>query len=396
MATNAVPSAAIESQTVAPDCPSTTKSLRHAVGIKIVEIDYEDDPRYKRFLASQSQALIFHHSGWLNALAAESRTKCVVLACENEAGDIKGILPLMYTRGLPFNIGDQQTGRRLTSLPRTPDAGPVSCNDDVSAMLLRFALAKARAECIRFQVKSTCNLPTESVEGIVQTNWRPTYVLEIPERHEHLQFGDARNRHNLRWGVKKAEKGGLRIRTADSEAELRAWYRVYLATMKRNIVPPRSLRFFLAMWRELASQGLMQLQLAEQVGDNQRRLVAGSVFLKFGERIWYAFTGVADRDLPLHPNDLILWNVIHSSCGTGIRWMDLGEVPEEHPELVRFKTKWGAQPVPQYRYYAAGAIPEGAAATKLTAHRGGLLRLCWRHLPLGVTAQLGNLIYSRL
>jgi CelD/BcsL family acetyltransferase involved in cellulose biosynthesis len=396
MAQNLVPSTAMDFQMSAPDCPSPTTSHQRAAGTRIIAIDHKNDPRYKRFLESQSQALIFHHPGWLNALAAESKAKCLVLACENAAGDLKGILPLMYTRGLPFNIGSQQTGRRLTSLPRTPEAGPVSSNDDATAMLLRFALATASAECVRLQIKSTRNLLTDSVEGIVQTNWRPTFLLEIPERREHLQFGDARNRHNLRWGVKKAEKAGLRIRTADSEAELRAWYRVYLATMRRNVVPPRSLRFFLAMWKELASQGFMQLQLAEQVGDNQRRLVAGSVFLKFGERIWYAFTGVADRDLPLHPNDLILWNVIHEACGTGIRWMDLGEVPEEHPELVRFKTKWGAQPVQQYRFYPVGATQESITAANITAHSVELLRRCWRHLPLGTTAQLGNLIYSRL
>jgi len=396
MATNSVPSAAINSQMDGRDCPWAKTPHRAADGTKIVEIDYLNDARYKPFLASQSHALIFHHPGWLNALAAESRTKCVVLACENAAGDLLGILPLMYTRGLPFNIGAQQTGRRLTSLPRTPDAGLVSSDDDANAMLLRFALAKASAEWVRLQIKSTLNLRTEKVEGIVHTNWRPTYRVEIPERRERLQFGDAHNRHNLRWGVKKAEKGGVRVRPAESEAELCAWYPRYLATMRRNVVPPRSLRFFLAMWRELAPQGLMQLQLAEQVDDNQRRLVAGSIFLKFGERMWYVFTGVADRDLPLHPNDLILWNAIHEACGTGIRWIDLGEVPEEHPELVRFKTKWGAQPIEQYRYYAVGAPQESAAAAKVTAQTVGLLRRCWRHLPLGVTARLGDLIYSRL
>jgi CelD/BcsL family acetyltransferase involved in cellulose biosynthesis len=391
-----VPSAAIESQVGAHGSQITRTRYERAVGIRVVEIDYENDPRYSHFLASQPQALIFHHPGWLNALAVESRSKCLMLACENAAGGLEGILPLMHTRGLPFNIGAQQTGRRLASLPRTPDAGVVCTDDDAFVMLLRFALAKAGADRIRLQIKSTRNLPTEKVEGIVLTNWRPTYLVNIPERPEDLQFGDARNRHNLRWGVKKAEKGGLRVRPAGSEAELDAWYPAYLATMRRNVVPPRSLRFFRALWRELAPRGLMHLQLAEQVIHNQRRLVAGSIFLQFGERIWYAFTGVADRDLPLHPNDLILWSAIHKACGTGVRWMDLGEVAEEHPELIRFKTKWGAYPVPQYRYYAAGLSQQSVTAAKVSSGTIGLLRGCWQHLPLVVTGHLGDLIYSRL
>jgi hypothetical protein len=369
---------------------------QHKAGRRIVEIDYTNDPRYMRFLESQSQAFIFHHPGWLNVLTAESRTRCVVLACENGVGHLEAILPLMYTRGLPFNIGAQQTGQRLSSLPRTPDAGLVSSNDDATATLLRFVLDKAKSERVQLQIKCSRKLPTVNVGGIVDTNWRPTYVVDIPEQREDLVFGDARNRHNLRWGVKKAEKKGLRVRPAESEMELRAWYRLYLATMRRNIVPPRSERFFVTMWRELAPLGLMQLRLAEQVDDNQRRLVAGSVFLSFGEVTWYSFTGVADEDLSLHPNDLILWNAIHDACGTGIRWMDLGEVPDEHPELVRFKTKWGGRPKHQYRYYAIGANEQSIATSKVTAHGVRFLRRCWRHLPLGLTARLGDLIYSRL
>jgi hypothetical protein len=328
---------------------------------KVVEVDFDNDPRYECFLASQPEAMIFHHPGWLHVLEAESRTKSVVLACQNAAGDLEAVLPMMYTRGLPFNIGTQQTGRRLSSLPRTPAAGLVSSSSDATTMLLRFALDKADAEGIQLQIKCSRELPVEPVGGLVHTTWRPTYVLEIPECREDLRFGDARNRHNLKWAVKKAEKKGLGIRPAESEAELRAWHPLYLETMRRNVVPARPLRLFLAMWRELSPRGLMQLQLAEHVDGNQRRLVAGSIFLKFGETIWYAFTGVADRDLSLHPNDLILWDAIHSACGTGVRWMDFGEVSEEHPELVRFKTKWGSRPQPQHRYYAGGAIAESGA-----------------------------------
>ena len=396
MSTNSLTVSPIDHPMGESDHPPITASPQHDRGRRIVEIDYGNDPRYMRFLEAKSQASVFHHPGWLNVLAAESRTRCVVLACENGAGDCEATLPLMYTRGLPFNIGAQQTGRRLSSLPRTPDAGPVSTNDDATAMLLRFVSDRAKSEGVQLQIKCSRKLPTVSVGGIVDTSWRPTYVLDIPERREDLEFGDARNRHNLRWGVKKAEKSGLRIRPAESEMELRAWYRLYLATMRRNIVPPRSQRFFVAMWRELAPLGMMQLQLAEQVVDNQRRLVAGSIFLKFGKAIWYAFTGVADQDLSLHPNDLILWNAIHDVCGTGIRWMDLGEVPDEHPELVRFKTKWGARPKPQYRYYAIGANAENTATPRVNAHSVGFLRGCWRHLPLGLTAWLGDLIYNRL
>jgi hypothetical protein len=374
---------------------SVQPSASYSSRVRIVEIDFHTDKRYEEFLASHAGSCIFHQPGWLNALEMEYGAKCVLLACENPEGNLEGVMPLLYTRGLPFPVGRHETARRLSSLPRSPLGGPVSTSKENTALLLRAALEKSRAEAgLRLEVKTQVQLPTDLVDGLVCTIWRPTYVLEIPNRPEDLKFGDARNRHNINWAVKKAIKQGLKLRVAESESELRAWYRLYLETMRRNVVPPRPLRLFMAMWKNLAPRGSMQLQLAEQHDGGQRRLVAGSIFLTFGGTVWYAFTGVGDADRSLHANDLILWDSINNACRSGARWFDLGEVAEEHPELVRFKTKWGAQPKNQYRYYSNEETESGLVKSKI--HTTKLLRSVWQHLPLQMTARLGDWLYSRL
>ena len=173
-------------------------------------------------------------------------------------------------------------------------------------------------------------------EGLVSTNWRPTYVLEVPQRREDLRFGDARNRHNIKWAVKKAEQNGISVRTAENESQLIAWYPLYLQVMRRNFLPPRSLRLFAAIWRNLASQGMMRLQIAEQKQGVRTRLVSGSIFLTFGETTFYAFTGIADTDLSSHANDLILWRAINDACGTGVRrfWLKM--------KFLKLRTKVGS------------------------------------------------------
>jgi len=213
---------------------------------------------------------------------------------------------------------------------------------------------------------------------------------------EELRFGDARNRHNIKWAVKKAERYGLRVRIAETERDLHAWYPLYVQTMRRNFVPPRPLRLFVAMWRNFVPSGLMRLQLAEHQDGQQRRLVAGSIFLISGDTILYAFTGVGDKDLGLHSNDLILWHSISEACGTGIRWFDFGEVSEDHPQLIRFKTKWGAQPKDQYRYYSGDQVRSNGSYFNSRGVLMGLVSAIWRRLPLPVTAQLGDWMYSRL
>jgi hypothetical protein len=369
--------------------------FHYSSGIRVIEIDIHTDRRYEEFLIRYGGSSIFHHPGWLNALEMEYGAKCLVLACENAEGNLEGVIPLMYTRGVPFSVGRHETGRRLSSLPRTPVGGPVSTSTEITAQLLRAALERSKAEpAVRLEIRTKAQLPIDLVNGLICTPWRPTYVLEIPNRREDLNFGDARNRHNIKWAVRKAIKQGLKLREAGTESDVRAWYRLYLETMRRNVVPPRPLRLFMAIWKNLAPRGLMRLRLAEQHDGCQRRLVAGSIFLSFGDTVWYAFTGMGDADLSLHSNDLILQDSISNACGTGARWFDLGEVAEEHPELARFKTKWGAQPKNQYRYYSNEQTELDQAKSKSQTRR--LFRSVWQQLPLEITARLGDLIYGRL
>ena len=78
----------------------------------------------------------FHHSGWLAALERENGQRPLKLACEEPDGTLSGILPLMATSGLPFGVGGPSAGRRLSSLPRTPVAGPLGTDRTVLRALL--------------------------------------------------------------------------------------------------------------------------------------------------------------------------------------------------------------------------------------------------------------------
>lgn len=90
--------------------------------LNVVETDFKSDPRWIPFVANHPEGGIYHHPRWLQALEEEYSRKFICLACEDNNGRLLGILPLFYTRGLPFGIGGSLTSRRLASLPRTPSA----------------------------------------------------------------------------------------------------------------------------------------------------------------------------------------------------------------------------------------------------------------------------------
>ena len=133
----------------------------------------------------------------------------------------------------------------------------------------------------------------------------------------------------------------------------------------------------------------MRLLLAEQTNHGQRDLIAGSIFLKFGQTVFYAFTGCAPRNLCLHPHDIIQLEAIRDACKSGFRWYDFGEVTEDNGSLAQFKEKWGAAAKPIFRYYSPVTKdrPLAQGALMISA------RTLWKSLPQQATAVLGDLIY---
>lgn len=356
-------------------------------GLRVVALDPQRDPRWEGFVAHHPDGLIYHHPRWLEVIGRAYRLEPLGLALEAADGQLEGVLPLFRTYG-PLSAG------RLSSLPHTPLAGPLARGEAACRALVTAALERTRAEPgLQLELKSATPSLETLVGGLSVFPWDPTYVLALPERQEALHFGGARNHARIKWAAGRAAKLGVQVRSAEEESELRAWYRLYLDTMRWHVVPPRPYRFFALLWTLLRPYGMMKLLLAEQGPAWQRRLLAGSIFLMFNRTTFYAFNGRRSEDLPLRPNDAIQVHALQEAWRGGFRAYDFGEVERYQRGLAEFKRKWGAEPRPLYRYYnvEAGALPVRLA------HRSSVVRQLssplWRHLPLGVTAALGRWLY---
>ena len=359
----------------------------------VYEIDPRADPRWEAFVAARPEAVVYQHPAWLDALASEYGQEPVGLVCEAGGGELRGVLPLFRVRGLPFRVEGQGAGPRLSSLPRTPVAGPLAVDDAAAAALLTAAVERVRAESgVRLQLKTEGRTLDGLVDGLQATPWLLAYSRELPDDPEALRFGNSRNHGRIMWTIRQGEHHGVEVRPAESEDELRGWYRLYLETMRAHAIPPRPYRFFAALWRLLRPRGLMRLLLAEQRDPSTTRLIAGSVFVMFGRTVFYAFTGARAADLPLRPNDLIQSRAMRDAVEAGFRRYDLGEVSEGDSGLAAFKKKWGATPSRLYRYYypSSGDEPSGVLGSGRTVR---VATAVWGRLPLGVTVLLGDRLY---
>lgn len=366
--------------------------------LRVVETNPRTDPRWESFVEEHPNGSIYHHPAWLEALEQEYGQKGVYFVCEDAAGQFLAILPMLYTRGLPFGLGRSLTGRRLSSLPRTPIAGPLSIDSRATVAVLQEAVRQvSKNPGVQLQIKTQGRELDGLIDGVACTPWRLSYLLQLPLSSDGpFRISNSHSRSSVKGSINKATRLGVHARPAETEAELGAWYRLYLETMRHHVVPPRPYRFFAALWELLKPRGMMQLLLAEQQTMGRRRIIAGSIFLTFGRTVSYAFNGSRRRDLSLQPNDVIQWQAINEACRRGFRSLDFGEVPEGHDSLARSKSKWGAEPVRLYRYYYPACPDLESGSVESGGYAELLRKAVWRRLPLTATSWLGDRIYACL
>jgi Acetyltransferase (GNAT) domain len=350
--------------------------------LQVTDIDPWSDSRWLTFLTESEAALVYHHPAWLRVLKDAFGHEIVALACADSDGNLQGVLPLVRTKG-------KVAGDALSSLPHTPVAGPLARSNEATRALLQAAVKRVAAERrLTLQIRASGPGLDGLVDGLVGIPWVESYGRELPPTDEELRFRDARNHSTVKRAVKKAQKSGVEVTLAQSDDELRAWYRLYLETMRSHGVPPLPFRFFASAWNVLRPLGLMRLVLASLPG---RGLIAGSVFFLYGNGVWFAFNGRRKDDLALRPNDAIQWRAIHDAHADGFRRFEMGEVESDNPGLATFKVKWGMEPKFLYRYYFPVAPARRVFAAGTLAHR--FVRAPWRWLPLGLTAFLGERLY---
>ncbi|MGB6572081.1 MAG: GNAT family N-acetyltransferase [Trebonia sp.] len=195
--------------------------------------------------------------------------------------------------------------------------------------------------------------------------------------------------------VRKAGRLGVTVRPASSLADVRRWYRLYVGTMRAHAIPPRPLQFFERMWEVLAPPGRLRLLLAERQSGGQVQLLAGSLFLMYGQTVIFAFNGRDRSQLQFRPNDAIHWTAIMDASASGFRRYDFGEGTGDNAGLLAFKEKWGTRPVDMYRYH----YPQQPRMDRGILASGPLQRTqeyAWRLLPPAMTTRMGRWAYHLL
>ncbi len=258
----------------------------------------------------------------------------------NAAGQVTGFLPLC-------SIQSPLTGKHLISLPFS-DYCPLLAVDDASANdLIDQAIHFAQQQKVRYLelrtgISDLLAKRSDLVEGNLYVRW----LMPLTADPDAIWSG---LRKPIQRQIKKSQKLGVQVRRAQHREEVVHYYRLHLQTRcKKHGMPAQPQHFFFELWDAFATNGAMQLLLAEYEGT----IIAGMILLASGKAVRYAYGACDERYLHLAPNNLLMWTAIPWSCEQGYQTFDMGRTAYANEGLMEFKRRWGAvkEPLPYYYY----------------------------------------------
>lgn len=344
----------------------------------------QDEERWDRFVRGHPGGTVYHLAAWSEILGRSYRFRSRYLKLESGEGELRGVMPLTGRRGL-------LTGTRMRSLPVVTLGGPLGADEEAEVELLRAACEEARESGCRLVIDSTRPLPEARDAELRESPRPPTWIAALPEEGG-LEDWLGERSNNLRRGVKRARKRGVEVRLADSERDLRSFYRLYLATMRKHGSPPRSWKQ-LSLSRELLGGEVFRLFLAEHEG----RPVAGGIFHEFGDTLELLYNGSDEGALDVRPNHGLYEGVIAWAAERRLKGLDFGFAPEGS-SLAGFKQQWGGEMVPRYHYMlsASGEGGEDDTSAGLNAEAHGPLSVVWKRAPVALTRAGATFAYRYL
>jgi FemAB-related protein (PEP-CTERM system-associated) len=318
----------------------------------------------------------FHLTAWsrVAADALDHAPRCLYV---ERAGAIAGVLPLFLRRSRIF-------GRTLVSTPAGTVGEPLADDDDGALQLVEAAIAIAREERVAFYECRGVVPGTAAARPLALDEGRyASFVVDLAGGEGAAW---SRLRKSLRRDVRRARDAGL---TFELGADLRAFYPVYAASVKRLGSPPFSRRFFACLRDELGD--LVQVGLARLRGG---RAVAVDLLVTYRDVRYSLFAGSHAEAWHLHPNQFLLWEEIAEACARGLRAFDLGRSPLGSGAL-EFKQGWGGRSLPlTYGYHLerSRSVPTRTPEAPLYRALGAI----WSRLPSPLVETVGPRLVRHL
>jgi CelD/BcsL family acetyltransferase involved in cellulose biosynthesis len=286
--------------------------------------DPRNDPRW-RLLARGPHGSVFTSPPWIDAVCATygfTPASNILLDWDGQPRAGLAWVPISDIRG-----------DRLSSLPFSDRAEPLTDDQgDWKALVDEVITATAPLTLRCFDTA----VPAGDARfgRIAAAAWHGTPLQgSIEDIRQRLSQHARRN-------IAISEREGVRIEAHTDRDAVHRFHGLHVLLRKRKYrLLAQPLELFDHIWDAFARDDAIVTMLA-RAGDE---LIAGAVFLTWGDTLYYKFGASRHDHLVLRPNDAIFWAGIRWGVQRGARLIDWGLSDLDQPGLIAYKRKWATE-----------------------------------------------------
>lgn len=344
--------------------------------MSIYTVDPLSDPRWPELVSAHPDASVFHTRGWLDALRQTYGYSPVVFTtCAPTA---------QLTNGIPCcRVSTWLTGHRLVSLPFSDHCTPLVNSPEDSLTILAFLqkeVTSGKWRYVELRPRHPVVMPTEFCEYEAFC----FHSVDLHSRTEDL----FRSFHktSIQQRIRRAKREELTYEVGRSEALLRSFYTLLIATRRRQGLPPQPERWFRNLIACLGDR--LDIHVASQ-GD---RPVASIVTLCHNRVLIYKYGCSDPYANKSGGTPLLLWEAIKKAKETEISELDLGRSDYNNTSLIAFKDRWGSTKgnLTYLRY------PPQPCHSRATDWKLNMTKSIVAHLPSRILKAAGTRMYRHI
>jgi peptidoglycan pentaglycine glycine transferase (the first glycine) len=169
-----------------------------------------------------------------------------------------------------------------------------------------------------------------------------TIMLDLTPGEDNLL---ANMKEKWRYNIRLAERKGVRVRVAETVADVRDWYSLLQTTSIRDGFGIHTLNYYLRAWQIFVPRNQARLFLADYNG----QLLAGIFVGLMAKQAVYLYGASSNERRQLMPNYLLQWEAIRWAKQEGATTYDFWGIPETDSQdeamagVYRFKSGWGGK-----------------------------------------------------
>jgi CelD/BcsL family acetyltransferase involved in cellulose biosynthesis len=335
------------------------------------------DSRWDDLVASHPRASVFHHTGWLGALAKTYGYRVLAFSSSPPGEPLRD--------GLVFcEIKSWITGSRLVSLPFSDHTNPL-VSEDVSGFALQDWLQMAlSAHQWRYIELRPLSWRAASINPLApsQTFW--AHTLSLAPSFEQL----FRSLHKscIQRRIRHAEREHLYYERSHSQESLDDFYRLLIITRRRHGLLPQPRAWFSNLVAGMGQD--VEIRTVRKNG----LPVAAILTLRHRNTVVYKYGCSDERFHHLGAMPFLFWKLIEESKSNGAEEIDFGRTSLDNKGLIEFKDHLGTNRVPLI--YQRYSLDPGEIRVQRIIPFG--VRTLFSVLPDVLSSRFGGIVYRHL